>query len=313
VSRPVLVTAPYFLPVVERFRPRFEQHGLEARPVPVEQALREAEMVPLVADVEGIVCGDDEISARVIDAAPRLRVIAKWGTGIDSIDQDAAAARGIRVCRTPGAFDDPVADSVMAYILSFARRTPWMDREIKAGRWTKLPGFSLGESTLGIVGCGRIGRAVARRARAFGTRVVGTDPHAETAALADAEGVEIVSLERLLEEADFVSLHAALDAGNVHLIGERELGLMKPTAFLVNTARGKLVDERALAAALDSGQIAGAGLDVFEEEPLPADSPLLRMDTTLLAPHNANSSPAAWERVHESTLSQLFQALTSPA
>lgn len=308
-TRVVLITAPYFLPVADRYRDEFARHGVEPRPVAVEQALREDELLPIVGDVEGIICGDDEITARVIEAAPALRVIAKWGTGIDAIDQEAAKRRGIRVTRTPGAFDDPVADSVLAYMLCFARRTPWMDREIKAGGWTKLPGFSLGESTVGVVGCGRIGRAVAKRARAFGSRLLGFDPSPECAALAQDEGIEMVPLERVLSEGDLITLHAALDAGSHHLIGERELELMKPSAYLVNTARGKLVDERALAHALASGTIAGAGLDVFEEEPPPPDSPLRELDNVLLGSHNANSSPAAWERVHESTLRQLFDAL----
>jgi D-3-phosphoglycerate dehydrogenase / 2-oxoglutarate reductase len=311
MSRPVLVTAPYFLPVLDRFRARLLAHRVEPRPVPVEQALTEDELLPLVGDVEGMICGDDEVTARVIEAAPRLRVIAKWGVGVDSIDQEAAARRGVRVCRTPGAFDDPVADSALAYILAFARRTPWLDREVRAGRWAKLPGFSLAESTVGVVGCGSIGRAVARRARSFGAQVMGSDPSRESARLAESEGVRIVRLAELLAASDFVSLHAALDAGSRHLISERELGLMRPSAYLINTARGQLVDEPALCSALSSGTIAGAGLDVFEKEPLPADSPLRRFDSVLLGAHNANSSPAAWERVHESTVSQLLAGLPS--
>ena len=313
MNRPVLITAPYLLPVVNRYEAFFREHDIEARPVPVEQSLTEAELVPLVGDVEGIVCGDDEITAAVIAAAPKLRTIAKWGTGVDAIDRDAAAARGITVTRTQGAFNDPVADSVMAYVLCFARRTPWMDRSLRAGSWQKLPGVSLAESTIGIVGCGSIGRAVAKRALAFGARVVGTDTSEECRELAAQAGIEIAGLDELLAEADFVTLHVTLDASTRHLIGERELELMKPSAVLVNTARGALVDEAALARALTKGGIAGAGLDVFESEPLPADSPLLELDNVLLAPHNANSSPAARERVHESTLAHLVEGLTSPA
>lgn len=311
MSRRVLITAPYFIPAIDRYRPQFARAGLEPVVVDVVQRLSEAELLPLVADVEAIVCGDDEITARVIDAAPGLRVIAKWGTGVDAIDREAAARRGVRVCNTPGAFDDPVADTVLGYMLCFARQLPWLDRDVRAGRWTKRPGFSLAEAILGIVGCGNIGLAVARRAQAFGTRVLGTDQAAEARALAAEEGVEPTDLDDLLRRSDFVSLHVTLDPSSYHLIGERELGLMRETAYLVNTARGRLVDERALAAALADGRIAGAALDVFEEEPLPDDSPLRTLDSCLLAPHNANASPAAWERVHESTIAQLLDALSS--
>lgn len=307
--RRVLITAPYFLPVLDEYRELFASHGLEPIAVPVVQALREADLLPLMADVEAMICGDDEITARVLAAAPRLRVIAKWGTGIDAIDRAAAAERGIAVRNTPGAFDDPVADTVLGYMLSFARGLPWLDRDVKAGSWRKRPGVSLAESTVGVIGCGNIGRAVARRAVAFGATVLGSDHAPAALEAAERDGVVTAELDAVLQESDFVSIHLTLDNDSYHAIGERELRLMKPTAVLVNTARGPLVDETALAAALRDGTIAGAGLDVFEEEPLPEDSPLRALDNCLLAPHNANASPAAWRRVHESTLRQLLKEL----
>jgi D-3-phosphoglycerate dehydrogenase / 2-oxoglutarate reductase len=241
--------------------------------------------------------------------APRLRVISKWGTGIDSIDRQAAARLGIQVRNTPNAFTLPVADSVMGYLLAFARLQPWMDREMKAGVWSKISGRSLSECTLGVIGVGNIGKAVLRRARAFGMRLLGNDiiPIAPDFLLEN--GVEMTSLPDLMRRADFISVNCDLNPTSYHIINAQSLSCCQPHAVLINTARGPLVDEPALIQALQGGQIAGAAMDVFEVEPLPLDSPLLRMDNVMLAPHNTNSSPSAWERVHWSTLRNLIDGL----
>lgn len=305
----VLISAPYMLPVVEEFRPRLEAEGVEVVTARVCERLSEAELLPLVGTIHGAICGDDQFTERVLRAAPRLKVISKWGTGIDSIDARAAARLGIRVCNTPGAFTDAVADTVFGYVLSFARRLPSMDAEVRRGRWVKPDAVSLGECTLGVIGVGNIGRAVVGRARAFGMRALGTDPRPVPASFIEATGLRMLPLRALLSEADFVSLHCDLNPTSFHLIGRAELAAMRPTAYLINTARGPVVDEAALAAALGERRLAGAALDVFEVEPLPADSPLRALDNCLLAPHNANSSPAARRRVHESTVANLLAAL----
>jgi D-3-phosphoglycerate dehydrogenase len=187
-----------------------------------------------------------------------------------------------------------------------------MDRAMKAGEWGKLPGRSLSECTLGVVGVGNIGKAVIRRARAFGMRLLATDiiPIAPDFILEN--GVEMTSLQDLLQRADFVSLNCDLNPTSYHIINAGTLALMKPGAVLVNTARGPLVDEPALAAALQAGTIAGAALDVFEAEPLPPGSPLRQLDNVMLAAHNCNSSPAAWERVHWNTIRNLLDGLSIP-
>jgi D-3-phosphoglycerate dehydrogenase / 2-oxoglutarate reductase len=277
--------------------------------VPVRERLTEAELLPVVPTLHGAICGDDQFTARVLREATRLKVIAKWGTGIDSIDVGAAAQLGIRVCNTPGAFTDPVADSVLGYVLSFARRLPWMDRDVRRGEWRKPGGTSLRECTLGVVGVGEIGRAVVRRAIAFGMRVVGTDPRPVPADFLAETGLAMTSLEALLAEADFISLNCDLNPTSFHIIDAAALARIKPGAYLVNTARGPLVDETALVAALAEGRIAGAALDVFEVEPLPAAHPLRAFESCLLAPHNANASPAAWARVHERTIASLLDGL----
>ncbi|MFN0253192.1 MAG: phosphoglycerate dehydrogenase [Kofleriaceae bacterium] len=301
----VLVSAPYMLPVLDRFRPQIEARDAQVVTVPVLERLEEADLLEIIGDIDGVICGDDRFTDRVLAAASRLKVISKWGTGIDSIDQVACRARGIAVRNTPNAFSEPVADSVLSYMLSFARRTPWMTEDMRAGNWNKLPGRSLRECTLGVVGVGNVGRAVITRATAFGMRIVGTDPVAPPATIA----VEMLVLPELLATSDFVSVNCDLNPTSHHLIGAASLAQMKPTAVLINTARGPVVDEVALVSALAEGRIAGAGLDVFEHEPLPVDSPLRRMSNVLLAAHNSNSSPLAWERVHTNTIANMFAVL----
>ncbi|MEW6240303.1 MAG: phosphoglycerate dehydrogenase, partial [Chloroflexota bacterium] len=262
---------------------------------------------------DGAICGDDRYTARVLEAcAPRLRVISKWGTGVDSIDAEACSRLNIRLCRTPNAFTEAVADTVLGYLLAFARRGPWMDREMKNGKWEKLPGRALHECTLGIVGVGNIGKAVTRRARAFGMKVLGNDIIEIDPAFIRESGIEMTNLEHLLSNSDFVSLNCDLNPTSYHLMNADTFALMNPSAVLVNTARGPVVEEQALVAALQTKRIAGAALDVFEFEPLSADHPLLKMDNVLLAPHNANSSPAAWERVHWNTIRNLLDGLGIP-
>jgi D-3-phosphoglycerate dehydrogenase len=309
MTRRVLVSAPYFLPVLEEFRPRLEREGVEVVRARVLERLSEEELLPLVGAIDGALCGDDQFTERVMREAPRLKVISKWGTGIDSIDARAAAELGIRVYNTPGAFTAPVADTVLGYVLCFARRLPWMDRDVRRGLWAKAEAVSLCECTLGVVGVGNIGRAVVRRARAFGMTVIGADPAPPPRSFVAETGLRLATLRALLEESDFVSLNCDLNPTSFHLMGRAELALMKGSAYLVNTARGALVDEPALAEALREGRIAGAALDVFEAEPLPPDSPLRSLDSCLLAPHNANSDPAARRRVHESTIANLLRGL----
>lgn len=306
----ILLSAPYIIPSIERFRPVFAHYDLELIMAPVRERLEEADLLKYAGQFDGAVCGDDRYSQAVLEAcAPRLKVISKWGTGIDSIDQRAAERLGIQVCRTVNAFTLPVADTVMGYMLAFVRRQPWMDRDMKAGRWDKIPGRSLSECTLGVIGVGNCGKAVLRRARAFGMQLFGNDivPIAPDFLLEN--GVELTSLVTLLERSDFVSLHCDLNPTSFHLMNEHTLRLMKPSGVLINTSRGPVVCEPDLVNALQEGRIAGAALDVFENEPLPKDSPLLSMDCVMLAPHNANSSPAAWERVHWNTIRNLVTNL----
>jgi Phosphoglycerate dehydrogenase and related dehydrogenases len=236
-------------------------------------------------EVDGVLCGDDHFSGSVLEAySPRLKVISKWGTGIDAIDSDAAARLGVKVCNTLGAFTDPVADSVMSYVLAFARSVPWMDRAMKAGRWEKIPGRALSECTLGVVGVGNIGKAILRRARSFNMRLLGNDIVEINQAFLWDVGVEMVTLDQLLSFSDFVSLNCDLNPTSYHLIDLAAFTKMQPHTVLINTSRGQVIDEEALIEALQQGNIAGAGLDVFEDEPLPAGHPFMSMENVLLSP-----------------------------
>jgi D-3-phosphoglycerate dehydrogenase / 2-oxoglutarate reductase len=298
------------LPSVERFRPVFTRHGIDLIVPEVHERMEEADLLKYAGQFDGAICGDDRYTSRVLEAcAPRLKVISKWGTGVDSIDAEACAHLGIKLARTPNAFTLPVSDSVMGYILAFARRQPWMDREMKSGKWEKISGKSLGECTLGIIGVGAIGKAVTRRAKAFGMQVLGNDIVDIDHVFITETGIEMTTLDSLLSRSDFISINCDLNSTTKHLINTKTLTHTKPTAVLINTARGPIVKEADLVAALRAGKLGGAALDVFEVEPLPHDSPLMKMDNVLLAPHNSNSSPAAWERVHWNTIKNLLDGL----
>ena len=310
----VLLSAPYLVDSLERFRQVFAHYQVDLiLPPKVQERMEEADLLKYAGQFDGIICGDDKFTAAVMErCVPRLKVIAKWGTGIDSIDQKAAARLGVKVCNTPNAFTLPVADTVMAYMLAFARRQPWMDQAMKAGTWKKINGRSLSECTLGVVGIGNIGKAIFRRARGFGMKLLGNDIIPIPRDFILENGVHMVSLKELLSHADFVSMNTDLNPTSYRLINAETLSWMKPSAVLINTSRGPVVDEKALIAALSSGQIAGAALDVFEDEPLPDDSPLKKMDNIMLAPHNANSSPAAYEHVHWNTIRNMLEGLSIP-
>ncbi len=306
----VLFTAPYMIPFVDRFRPVFDHYGIELIVPEVEERMQEDDLLEYAGQFDGAICGDDRYTRSAIEAcSPRLKVISKWGTGIDSIDKTACVQRGIMIGNTPNAFTNPVADTVLGYMLAFVRRQPWMDKAMKAGVWDKIPGKTLGECSLGVIGVGKIGSAIFRRAGAFGMTLLGTDIVEVDPHFVRDFRVEITDLDDLLARSDFVSLNTDLNPTSIHLMNARTFELMRPNAVLINTARGPVVEETALVTALETGKIAGAALDVFEEEPLPNSNPLLQMDNVLLAPHNANSSPAAWERVHWNTIKNLLDGL----
>jgi phosphoglycerate dehydrogenase-like enzyme len=253
---------------------------------------REDELIRRVDGAEAVLSirAHSRFSERVIAACPSLRMISIWGTGTDNVDHAASAARGITVTNTPGINAHAVAEQTLALMLAVARRITEMDRRIRDGEWPRAMLVQLEGKTLGVIGFGSIGSRVATLARAFGMEVL-VSTWGRDDGRVERAGARPVDVETLLRVSDFVSVHLRLTAETERFLSRDRLGLMKPTAFLVNTARGRLVDEGALVDALREGRIAGAGLDVFHREPLLADDPLLQLPNVVLTPHNAGTTP----------------------
>jgi phosphoglycerate dehydrogenase-like enzyme len=262
--------------------------GCELIQPPKPGPLTAEELQPLLSGIDAVLASMDRFSAAVLGSveAAQLKVVSRWGVGYDAIDIPAATQRGVVVAYTPGLLNDAVADYAMALLFALARRVHEGHASMREGKWLPGWGHDISGKTLGIIGCGRIGQAVARRAAGFNLRLLGCD----TAPHPDAEklGLKFVPLDVLLAESDFISLHAALTPETRGLIGEAQLRRMKPIAYLINTARGAIIDESALLRALQQNQIAGAALDAFALEPLPADHPLRSAPNVLLTPHQAS-------------------------
>lgn len=239
-----------------------------------------------VADVDGVLAGIDTFDAAVLDAGTRLKIVARCGVGYDNVDVAAATRNGVAVTSTPGVNTRTVAEHTLALMLNCARGIPQNVAAVRAGRWSQPSGRELCGTTLGIVGFGTIGKAVGQLAEAVGMRVVAYDAYLDTG----------LPLNELLAVSDFVSLHTPLDRSSRHLIGAAELARMKPNAYLINAARGGIVDEDALADAVERGTLAGAALDVTEQEPLPADSRLRKLDNVIVTAHIGGATTEARSR-----------------
>ena len=262
--------------------------------VDVKTGLSPKDLAAAIKPYEGlIVRSSTKVTAEVIHKAERLRVIGRAGVGLDNVDLEAATKRGIIVMNVPGGNTISAAEHTMSLILAVARRIPQADRHVRTGKWerSEFVGVEVFGKTLGIVGLGKIGAEVARRAQAFGMRVIACDPYLSTEHAQSLE-VQLVPFKQMLGEADFITLHIPLSAQTRHLIGAKELALMKPSAYLVNCARGGIVDEAALYKALVEGKLAGAALDVFESEP-PGDSPLFKLPQVVATPHLGASTEEA--------------------
>ena len=250
--------------------------------------IQDPKFVEALNRADAILCGNDlVVNDAVLDMAPRVKAIAKMGAGLDTVDIDAATRHNAIVFHTPGANNQAVADHTFGLILNVARKIIYCDRSLRENRWehTKIMGLEIWQKTLGLIGLGAIGRCVALRAKGFQMKVVAYDPFWPTA-FADEQGIEQVKLEELLKVSDIVSIHVPLIPETKWMIDEKALNLMKSSAILINAARGGIVNETDLYKALKNGVIAGAGLDVFENEP-PTNSALLDMDNVVLTPHTA--------------------------
>lgn len=273
---------------------------------PHGRRLSEAEVAELIREhkPDGLIAGVEPLTRAVLEGAKGLRGISRCGVGLDSVDLDAARELGVAVRNTPEAPVASVAELTVALILALLRHVPVADAALRRGEWPRIKGGLLEGKTVGLVGCGRIGSAVAQRLSGFGCKLIGFDPALETHPLCT-----LVSLDRVIAEADILTLHSPLVEATRHLIGAAQLEAMKTSALLVNTARGGLVDTAALVTALIDGSIAGAALDVFEEEPY--TGPLTTMtDKTVLTSHIASSAREARQRMEEEAVANLMEALS---
>jgi D-3-phosphoglycerate dehydrogenase len=262
-------------------------NGFEVECAPKGKDLfKEDDLIDVLADCDAVVAGSERYTRRVIESAPKLRAIARSGVGYDAVDLAACDKAGIVVTITPGVNHHTVAEHTIALLMGVSRGFPEMDRRVRENRWLRIARPRVMGRTLGILGLGRIGRAVATRAVGLGLKVLAYDPYPNRE-FAEQWGVELTSFDDLLSRSDYVSLHSAASAQTRHMINAQTLARMKRGAVLINTSRGSMVDEKALYEALKSGQLRAAGLDVFEVEPLPLDSPLLKLDNVLLSGHVA--------------------------
>ena len=295
---------------VADWRPALEAAGFEvAVPEIPGQHLEGDQLVAALKGCVGVVAGDDKFTAAVQDRLPDLRVISKWGIGVDGIDRTHAASRGTVVTNTPGAFDDEVADVAMAYTTMLLRQLHVIHEGVRGGSWPKPAGHSLGSHTLGVIGLGGIGRAMVRRAVVAGMQVIGSDPSPESQAAAGSDGARIVDIDELMSTSDIVSVNCPLTPETYHLVNAARLALMRPGGYLVNTGRGDVVDTVALADALRSGHLVGAAVDVLEEEPPGPDNPIRGIDSVIFGSHNASNTLEASARVHRRSIENLAREL----
>ena len=288
----VLVTPTTFGKEDPQLRSTLEEAVGEVVYNPLARPLGSSELLPLVKEADGCIAGLDQIDSSVIEAAHRLQVIARYGVGVDRVDVEAASRKGIVVANTPGANSVAVAELAIALMLALGRRICQSDQATRSGEWPRYSGVGLRGKTVGLVGFGAIGREVASRVKAFGCRVVVADPCVGSDC-AGTYGVQLVPLEELLALSDFVSLHASLNPSTSGMVDRPFLMGMKQGAFIVNTARGELIDEEALREALEKGRLAGAALDCFRKEPPAPDHPLLRLPQLIATPHTGSHTDEA--------------------
>lgn len=280
----------------------------DCEPIVVDiSQVTDEEFGELLRDADGLIVGRRPVTAEIIASASRLKVISMHGVGVDHIDLEAAKPQGVAVANCPDANFNSVADLTLGLMLAVARQIPQASQAVQRGEWGRFSGVEIWEKTLGLVGLGRIGCGVARRAAGFRMSVLVYDPYLAVSRVEEVGG-RAVSLDELLAEADFVSLHAPLNEETLHMMNREALRRMKPTAYLINTSRGELVDEEALYEALTQGVIAGAALDVFTKEP-PSDSPLLGLPNVVATPHIGGHSREATTNASITSARNVVQAL----
>jgi D-3-phosphoglycerate dehydrogenase / 2-oxoglutarate reductase len=286
----VLITPTTLKNITGNYLTLLQKAGMEivTPPEPWDHQLSEDEMMVLLKGIDATVAGSEPYTVKVLAAHPQLKVIARVGVGYDAVDMKAATEHAVAVSITPGANHDTVAEHAFSLLLALAKHVTIVDRQMRQGEWIRHCTVPIRGKTLGIVGLGRIGRAMALRGLAFGMKVIACEVNPDTAFVAQHH-IKLVELPELFRSSDVVSLHAPATTETKHLVNRQTLALMKPTAFLLNTARGGLIDEVALVDVLKLGRLAGAGLDVFAQEPPPKDHPFFALENVVLTPHTGGT------------------------
>ena len=303
----ILVTARSFSKNDETPKKMLLQKGYEVISNPYGRIMTEDEIMELIHDVDGIILGVDPFGKGVFEQAKKLKVISRYGVGTDNIDKESASERDIPIFRTVGANTEAVADYAFGLMLDLTRKIAFIDRQCRNGNWTKIKTREMNGKVLGLIGFGAIGKAVARRGAGFNMKIMVYDPYANIEE-AKRLGVELVGLKTLYRDSDFISLHVPLVEETTHMINREAFRAMKPSAVVVNTARGGIVDEAALLEALQTGEIAAAGVDVFDVEP-PANPDLMKLDNLLVGAHCAASSIEAIDKMSYMAAENLIHAL----
>jgi phosphoglycerate dehydrogenase-like enzyme len=285
----------------------FAENDCQVRFIALE-GLTESEFCQTIVGVEGVLAGGEYYTPQVFEAADQLKIVARSGVGVDHVNLKAAAEHGVWVTNTPGATNTSVAEFSIGLMLSLLRHITTLAAQMKTGTFVRTGGRELAGLTLGVIGTGGIGQEVSRLARAFGTQVLGYDIHPDPD-FAQAHQVEYVSLKQLLQQSDIVTIHCGLDESTRGMIGEAELQLMQPTAYLVNTARPQIVDKQALVNCLEAGNLAGAAIDVWETIPCPADDPLLQLDNVLATAWSAFYTDRAVSDMHRRAAQEIVRVL----
>jgi len=295
----LLVSCPLIQDSMDKYADTLADHGITYDIVRVDQQLDEPELLDTIGEYDAVIAGDDEFTRPVFEKAENLSLIVKWGIGTDNIDEAAARDHDVQVRNTPDVFGTEVSDVVMGYAIMLTRELHKIDRAVREGDWYTPRGVSLVGKTMGVVGVGDIGSAVARRADAHGMTVLGNDVEPIPDDLKSAVDISSAQKAEVFDESDIVSLNCPLTEKTRSLVGEEELDLLGSKGYLINTSRGKLIDQQSLVEALEKHRIAGAALDVFEHEPLPKSSPLIKMENVILGTHNAQNTAEAVSRTND--------------
>jgi len=303
----ILITPRSFASFSDKPLKMLTERGYKIKRNNTGRPYKKEEMLKLIRDVDGIIIGIDELSAEIIEKANALKVISKYGIGLDNIDINMATNKKIIVTNTPTANVDAVADLTFGLILSLARRIPEADKKTKSGKWEKIIGNSVWEKTLGIIGLGKIGKQVVKRAQGFEINILAFDIIKDKK-FAQKYGIKYVNLEKLLQKSDYITIHISLNDATRNMISYEELEKIKESAFLINTSRGGIVDEEALYDALKNNKLRGAALDVYNNEPL-RESPLKELDNVIMTPHIGAYTEEAIENMSIQAAQNLIDVL----